>query len=79
MPCSWMDAFSAFQSSCVGIAMFASSNSEATRWVAGVHACSVYLSKNSPDAYFESRKPSNVSPVSIAMLFEARRAWNSTV
>ena len=57
----------------------ASAKSCVTFAVAGTHAASVYLSKNSPDAYFESQKPSKTSPRSIEIVFEARSAWNSTV
>ena len=78
MPCSMTEAFSSRQSSCVGRAMPASANSSATRSVAGAHSWSVYLSKNSPEAYFESSNPPNRWPVSMAIRFEARSAWNST-
>ena len=54
-------------------------NSSVTFAVSGSHAASVYLSKNSPDAYVESAKPSNAVPRSIAIWFDARSAWKSTV
>ena len=59
--------------------MSASANSSRTLSVLGSHTCSVYLSKNSPDAYFEFSKPLKAVPRSIAMRFDARSAWYSTV
>ena len=44
---------------------------------AGSHSCSVYLSKNSPDAYLEFSKPSKVWPRLDGERFEARSAWYS--
>ena len=55
--------------------MPASSNSFRTFSVCGSHTCSVYLSKNSPLAYFDFSKPLNAEPRSIAILFDARSAW----
>ena len=79
MPCSWIDALSSAQSCWVGMCTPESAKSCVTFAVSGTHAASVYLSKNSPDAYFESQNPSNTSPRSIEMRFDARSAWNSTV
>ncbi len=59
--------------------MSESAKSCRTRSVAGSHTCSVYLSKNSPEAYFDSGNPAKYEPRSIASLFDARSAWNSTV
>ena len=74
MPCVCTDSFSRCQSSCVGMRMSASANSSRTRSVAGSHTCSVYLSKNSPDAYFDFSNPPNLVPRSIAIRFDARSA-----
>ena len=51
--------------------MPASANSWRTLSVLGSHTPSVYLSKNSPLAYLDFSKPTNVEPRSIAILFDA--------
>src|SRR5882757_421092 len=56
MPWVCTDSFSRFQSSWSGMRMSASANNSRTRSVAGSHTCSVYLSKTSPEAYFEFSK-----------------------
>ncbi len=76
MPCSMTEAFSSRQSSWVGMWMFL--NSSATFSVCGTHSCSVYLSKNSPEAYLDFSKPPKVWPVWMASRLEARTAWNTT-
>ena len=79
MPCSRTDAARARQSSCVGMRTPAPAKSAATRSVRGAHSFSMYFAKYSPLAYFESSKPSNARPRSIASVFDARIAWNATV
>ncbi|COX91719.1 Uncharacterised protein [Mycobacterium tuberculosis] len=52
----------------------ASANSWRTFWVFGSQIWSVYLSKNSPDAYLDRSKPLKCVPRSIAMRLDARNA-----
>ncbi|MCY1245696.1 hypothetical protein D9M72_588640 [compost metagenome] len=66
--------FSSSQSSCVGMEMPAASNRAFTFSVAGNHLAPVYLSKYSPDAYFEFSKPLKVTPFSTASRLDARMA-----
>ena len=75
MPYCCTSALRARQSSWVGMATSESANSWRTLSVAGSHTWSVYLSKNSPEAYFDSGNPANQAPRSRAMAFDERSAW----
>lgn len=71
MPCCMTDSLSAFQSSGVGVWMVELENISLTLSVLGVKSSGLYRSKNSPVAYSESSKFSNVSPRSFAISFDA--------
>ena len=79
MPYLATSAARASQSAWVGTLIEEAASSSRHLSVVGAHSSSMYLRKNSPDAYAESSKPSKRSPRSRAIVHEALMASNRTV